>query len=123
MASRNKEDLSSNCRIREIRFLSLILFKQGEIDSLANSLSLEGIAVSASSACDSEHDETAGDFNPSHVLVALGLSEFEIRCTIRISFNIKTTIRDIDRFIAALHRIVLEHQIMSALNFGGEEND
>lgn len=88
------------------------LFKQGEIDSLANSLSLEGIAVSASSACDSEHDETAGDFNPSHVLVALGLSEFDIRCTIRISFNIKTTTRDIDRFIAALDRVVLEHQML-----------
>lgn len=77
----------------------------GDTDSLAADLANEGIGVSASSACDSQHDEFNGDFNPSHVLSSLKLTEHEIRTTIRVSFNKKTTCRDIDMLIKAIKRV------------------
>ena len=73
--------------------------------SLAEELAIQGVAVSAGSACDSQHDESEGDFNPSHVLVALGLNEHGIRSTVRVSFNRKTTRRDIDFLVRALLNI------------------
>ncbi len=73
--------------------------------SLAEELAIQGVAVSAGSACDSQHDESEGDFNPSHVLVALGLNEHGIRSTVRVSFNRKTTRRDVDLLVRALQNI------------------
>jgi len=93
-------------------------FYPGDVDSLASMLAAYGIAVSAGSACDSEHDETQGDFNPSHVLVALGLSEFEIRTTIRVSFSKHTTTRDIDFFVEKLSEFILFIQ-----KYRGDNND
>ena len=61
-----------------------------------------GVAVSAGSACDADHDETQGDFNPSHVLLSIGLNEEQIRNSIRISFSKYTTKKDIDFFIEQL---------------------
>lgn len=77
-----------------------------KLDNLARELADYGIAVSAGSACDAEHDETQGDFHPSHVLKALGMTEKEIRNTIRISFTKYTTEKDIDRFIKILKEII-----------------
>lgn len=74
-------------------------------DSLASDLAIRGIGVSAASACDSEHDETAGAFNPSHVLAALGLSEKAIRNTIRVSFCKYSTRKDVDCLIEQLKEI------------------
>lgn len=71
------------------------------VENLAASLAVEGIAVSAGSACDAEHDDIEG-FNPSHVLSALGLTEKEIRNTIRISFTKYTKKKDIDRLFEAI---------------------
>ena len=73
-----------------------------KVDSLANSLAMYGVAVSAGSACDADHDETQGGFNPSHVLLAIGLNEEQIRNSIRISFNKYNTKKDIDYFIEQL---------------------
>ena len=69
---------------------------------LAGMLDSYDVAVSAGSACDAEHDETAGEFNGSHVLIALGLTEQDIRNTIRVSFIRTTTTKDIDRLVSAL---------------------
>lgn len=71
-------------------------------EQLAAALDCEGIAVSAGSACDSMHNELAGEFNGSHVLQAIGLTEQEIRNTVRLSFLRTTTTRDIDKFVSAL---------------------
>ncbi|MBO7735534.1 MAG: aminotransferase class V-fold PLP-dependent enzyme [Methanobrevibacter sp.] len=76
------------------------------MDHLASALDSYGIAVSAGSACDSTHDETAGEFNGSHVLKAIGLTEKEIRNTIRISYTRYNTTKDIDRLITALKDLV-----------------
>lgn len=73
-------------------------------NNLASVLATYGIAVSAGSACDAEHDDVNG-YNPSHVLSVLGLSENEIRNTIRVSFTKYTTKKDIDRLFKALDDI------------------
>ncbi len=56
-------------------------------------LDLAGIAVSSGSACSS------GTFKPSPVLQAMGASEEEASCTLRISSGWATTAHDIDRFL------------------------
>ena len=58
-------------------------------------LDLEGIAVSAGSAC------ASGSLKPSHVLRAMGWSEEATREVIRVSFGRPTTEADVDRFIHA----------------------
>lgn len=79
--------------------ISLDLSKTFNSDRLASHLALYNIAVSSGSACDTNH--TFG-FNPSHVLVALGYTEKEIRNTIRISFTKYTTAADIREFVKRL---------------------
>lgn len=75
------------------------------VDSLAPMLATQDVAVSAGSACDSHHNVTEGDFNGSHVLLALGLGEEEIRRTIRVSFTKYTQRQDIKRLVMAIKEI------------------
>lgn len=61
---------------------------------------LNGVAVSAGSACSS------GRIEPSHVLLAMGVPEDEAACALRISTGWATTDDDIQRFVElwkALH--------------------
>lgn len=62
-----------------------------------------GIAVSAGSACSSNHSGSA-----SHVLQAIGLNPFEARGGIRISFGRFTSETDINDCLQALHQCVPE---------------
>jgi cysteine desulfurase len=62
-------------------------------ESLMHLLDLKGICVSTSSAC------TAGRDNPSHVLLALGLSEQEARSAIRISYGRYNTTAEVEKVI------------------------
>ncbi|MFZ1991896.1 MAG: aminotransferase class V-fold PLP-dependent enzyme, partial [Alphaproteobacteria bacterium] len=55
-------------------------------------LDLAGFAVSAGSACSS------GKVHQSHVLTAMGMSEAEARCAIRVSFGWGTQEADLKRF-------------------------
>lgn len=91
-----------------LNIINLNFSKMFNYDNLAAVLATYGIAVSAGSACDSEHNETLEAFNPSHVLLNLGLNEREIRNSIRISFTKFTTIKDIEQFIEVIH--LLEEQ-------------
>ena len=63
-----------------------VAFPGAEAETLVAALDLEGIAVSAGSACH------AGTTAPSRVLVALGLSPADAKATLRISFG-RTTYR------------------------------
>lgn len=72
---------------------------------LLDQLIAMGIECSASSACDAESDGVE-DANPSHVLVALGLSHAQINHTVRISFTQLTTEEDIDFFFSVLYNII-----------------
>ncbi len=76
---------------------------EGETIRLLFLLDEMGIAVSAGSACSSNHSGSA-----SHVLQAIGLNPFEARGGIRISFGRFTAETDIDYCLQALHQCVPE---------------
>lgn len=65
-------------------------------ESLMNLLDLKGICVSTSSACTSGNDE------PSHVLLALGLSKQQAKSAIRISYGRYNTIKEAIAVAAAV---------------------
>lgn len=70
-------------------------------EALVAALDLEGIAVSAGSAC------TAGASEPSHVLLAMGRSREEARAAVRMSFGWASTTADRDRILAALPKVLV----------------
>ena len=65
-------------------------------ESLMHLLDLKGICVSTSSAC------TAGRDEPSHVLMAIGLSEQQAKSAIRISYGKYNTRQEVDSVITAV---------------------
>lgn len=71
-----------------------------EGDSLLFLLDAAGVAVSTGSAC------RAGIPEPSHVLLALGLTEAEARGALRITVGHTSTSDDVDAFLAALPEAV-----------------
>ena len=62
-------------------------------EDLMIALDLQGLAVSAGSACQS------GALEPSHVLRAIGLSEARARATIRLSLTRSATLEEVDRAV------------------------
>lgn len=68
-------------------------------ESLLIALDLKGIAVSTGSAC------ASGSLEPSHVLMALGLSRQEVRGSLRVSLSAYTTREEIDLAADALQEI------------------
>ena len=77
-----------------------VVFPGAEAETLVAALDLEGIAVSAGSACH------AGTTAPSRVLVALGLTPADAKATLRISFGRPSTEADVERLLEAVPRIV-----------------
>lgn len=73
-----------------------------DCDSDALIMGLEGIAVSNGSAC------TAASIDPSHVLLAMGLTEQQAFSCLRFSLSRFTTEEDIDKTIKAVKEIVEE---------------
>jgi cysteine desulfurase len=71
-----------------------------EGDSLLFLLDAAGVAVSTGSACQ------AGIPEPSHVLVAMGLSEDEARGALRMTVGHTSTDADVDALLAALPEAV-----------------
>lgn len=67
---------------------------------LVTALDLEGVAVSAGSACHS------GVSKPSAVLTAMGLSTEEALGSLRVSMGWKTTEADAEKFLAALKTVL-----------------
>ena len=57
---------------------------------LVTALDLEGVAASTGSAC------TSGSTDPSHVLVAMGISPERIRGSLRLTTGRTTTVEDVD---------------------------
>lgn len=77
-----------------------VVFPGAEAETLVAALDLEGIAVSAGSACH------AGTAAPSRVLLALGLTSADAKATLRFSFGRTTAERDVDRLLEAVPRVV-----------------
>ncbi len=63
---------------------------------MMNLLDLKGICVSTSSACTSGKDE------PSHVLLALGLTGKQAKSAIRISYGRYNSINEVDTIVSAI---------------------
>jgi cysteine desulfurase len=73
----------------------LVLVPGIRAELLVLALDREGYAVAAGSAC------AAGDAEPSHVLVAQGMSARDARSVVRISLGAGTTEAEVDGFAAA----------------------
>lgn len=69
-------------------------------ESLVLALDQRGIALSSGSACH------AGVPEPSHALLAMGLSDEEAHCALRISLGRENRPEEVDRFVAAVDDVV-----------------
>ena len=61
---------------------------------------MEGISVSTGSAC------AAGVHRPSHVLLAMGLTESQALSSLRFSLGLTSTQAEIDQVISALATVL-----------------
>ena len=84
-------------------------FRGIEGESLLIMLDMRGICASSGSAC------TAGSIDPSHVLIATGLSSEEARESVRLTLSDETTMEEIDQTVEALKQIVHDFREMSPL--------
>jgi cysteine desulfurase len=75
-------------------------FEGVEGEALVLSLDQEGIAASTGSAC------TSQALTPSHVLMAMGLSDLEAHSSLRISLGKYTTSQEINYFLKILPKII-----------------
>ena len=75
-------------------------FDQTDSQSLVLGLDLHGVASSSGSAC------TSGSMEPSHVLVALGLSQERASAAVRLTLGRGTTDAEITYAIGALRDVV-----------------
>lgn len=88
------------------------LYIEGE--SLLLNLDLKGIAASSGSAC------TSGSLDPSHVLLAMGLSHEVAHGSLRLSLGRDNTDEDVDYLLEVLPEIVNRLRSMSPL-FGNSQ--
>ena len=78
-------------------------------ESLVLALDQQGIALSSGSAC------RAGSPQPSHALLAMGLTEDLAHCAIRLSLGVDNTGEDITRTLAAIN--TLTHDSLASVRF------
>jgi len=78
-------------------------------EQLLMRLDLDGIAVSAGSAC------ASGAVEPSHVIAALGLPDAWMRGVVRFSLGRSTTQGEIDRTVEVLERAVADLRSISEI--------
>jgi len=74
-------------------------------ETLLMGLDLDGVAVSSGSAC------MVGSVLPSHVLLAMGVSEANARATVRFSLGRATTEVEIAHTVAALEKVLARQAI------------
>lgn len=84
-------------------------FQGIEGESILIMLDMRGICASSGSAC------TAGSIDPSHVLIATGLSPEEARESIRLTISDTTTKDEVDQVVDALIEITGRLREMSPL--------
>lgn len=90
-----------------------IRFIEGE--SILLMLDMNGIAASSGSAC------TSGSLDPSHVLLAMGLTHEVAHGSIRMTLDAQTTEEDIDYVLHTLPEVASKLRLMSPLWQGSAE--
>lgn len=89
--------------------ISNLSFNRAEGESILLSLDLEGIAASSGSAC------TSGSLEPSHVLMAMGISSLLVQSSIRFSLGRENTKEEIDYVVKILKKIIKRLRKMSPI--------
>lgn len=84
-----------------------------EGESILLGLDVEGIAVSTGSAC------TAGSLDPSHVLLAMGMSHEAAQGSVRFSLGLGNTAGEIDEVVRILTDLVSRLREVAPLPAGG----
>jgi len=79
---------------------SSITFRDADAEGIVIGLDLNGVAVSTGAACSS------GRVEPSHVLLAMGLTAEEARGTVRFSLSRFTTEEEVERTVQLVREIV-----------------
>jgi cysteine desulfurase len=90
-----------------------VTFEGVEGESIVLNLDLKGIAISTGSAC------TSGSLEPSHVLLALGLSPTMARKSVRFSLGMENTQEEIEYTTNTLKEVVRRLRSTSSLNKNG----
>jgi cysteine desulfurase len=91
---------------------SSVSFESVDGESIVLGLDLRGIYVSTGSAC------STGDPEPSHVLLAMGLSPKEAQGSIRISLGKDVREEDVDTVVDALAETVKRLRGISSIGSG-----
>ncbi len=78
-------------------------------ESVVMAMDQKGVALSSGSAC------RAGSPHPSHALLAMGLSEEEAHCSIRLSLGLHTTEEEIEITLQRFKEVIEETR--SAVRF------
>ena len=89
-------------------------FDYVEGEAMLLNLDLQGIAVASGSAC------TSGSIEPSHVLMAMGISREEAQGSLRFSLGAYNEMEDVDYVLETLPPIVDKLRQMSPLYHGKE---
>ncbi len=75
-------------------------------ESVVLALDQKGVSISSGSACHS------GSAAPSHVLLAMGLTEDEVHCSIRVSLGVHTTEEDVDQALGRFDDVVNNQKVL-----------
>ena len=86
-----------------------VSFEGAESESILLFLDMAGICASSGSAC------ASGSLDPSHVLLAIGLSHALANCSLRLSFGVQNTPEDAQAVCDALTTAVAEVRRRSAI--------
>jgi len=88
---------------------SFFAFENVDGETLVTALDKLGFAVASGSACSSASGE------PSHVLLAMGISHDLARGAIRVSFNTDNTLAQVDGFLIALKQALQDLRQLTAV--------
>ena len=88
---------------------SFFAFNEIEGETLVMALDRKGFSVASGSACSSDSTE------PSHVLMAMGVAPDLARGAVRVSFGVKNTSDELNRFLAALQTEVQRLRQLTAV--------
>jgi cysteine desulfurase len=108
LTSRVSDSLLTGDPVNRLSSNVSISFRGVQGDELVKALDKEGIAASAGAACGSS------TWEPSHVLLAMGLSMPDVVGGLRLSLSLDTTNADVDETIAILPRVVEQLRPLAA---------